>query len=71
MIQSAGKVRFDGRNNSGSMDLYTKEEAEKQSKALFNCGECYNYAYCANCTFCTDLLFNSEATKYNGQKDEH
>lgn len=46
------KYWIDSKNNKWDKKLYTKEEAEKYSKSLFNCSECINCIGCINCSFC-------------------
>ena len=47
----------DSNNNKWDCDLYTEEQAEKNSETLINCYNCTDCSYCSYCTYCRDCSY--------------
>ena len=47
----------DENNNRWNIEIYTEEEAEKCSKSLVNCHDCYNCVDCKYCRNCNDCRY--------------
>ena len=54
LIETKNNYHVDKNNNKWSIKLYTRKQAIKYSKSLFNCKNCTNCIGCNNCKDCSD-----------------
>ena len=53
-MKKANGYYIDENNNRWDCNLYTEDQAKKNSESLIDCSYCYRCSYCSDCSDCSD-----------------